>query len=72
MAARLADMLHDAHISAVDARLGGIGATTRDQIEAQRTFRLAAARLINAREGYVPSDATWRMACDLLAAMEAK
>lgn len=48
------------------ARVGGLGAVTPEQKQAQDTFRAAVAAKAGCRRDYIPSDATWEMACGMV------
>ncbi len=66
VAVELSNVLRGCMIGANTARIGGLGAVTAEQQLAQDNFRAAVASKANCRSGYVPSDATWELACTML------
>lgn len=66
VAENCAEVMREVGITASMARVGGLGAVTPEQQQAQDVFRSAVAAKAGCRRDYTPSDATWEMACNAL------
>jgi len=66
VAGKLARVMREAGISANAARQGGLHAIGERQELAQKCFRRAVAAKARCQSGYVPSDATFELACSML------
>ncbi len=72
VAEQCAEVMRGVGITASMARVGGLGAVTAEQKQSQDIFRAAVAAKAGCRKDYIPSDATWEMACGMIQQRDAR